>query len=368
MLQGGDSQRPARPAVHRPLPPMPSPDAQDSKEQRRRAAAAAAASAHNCTAGGWGRSGAMGGRRGARAQVRAGAGAGAGSGTLGAALVARGMMPAGARPAELHPFVAAVAGGGPAEGGAVVGLLAWPRAGPPPVVRAAPGARGLEFLARSPEEYVARALAEEDLAGGPGPVAAAVAAVGGGCLYEAGSAAASPMPNQNAYLTKEVGIFPDVVAGLVEGHLGRGDATSALVAAEWFAKNHFAGSGQPWAFAAATLAGQGRREEAREYFQLALQRPWWTLEDLAGVLAGAGLEGTTAEEVRERVVPKPPPGEAAAQPESPSELLIRRAERLLDDASFAGEPVAWDSAVPELRALYDEAGLPDFAAGLPATC
>ena len=65
------------------------------------------------------------------------------------------------------------------------------------------------------------------------------------------------------------------------------------MAAEWFAKNHFAGSGQPWAFAAATLAGQGRREEAREYFQLALQRPWWTLEDLAGVLAGAGLEGSS---------------------------------------------------------------------------
>ena len=278
------------------------------------------------------------------------------------------MAPAAPRPAGLHPFVAPVAGGGPAEGGAVVGLLAWPRAGPSPVVRAAPGARGLEFLARSPEEYVVRALAEEDLASGPGPVATAVAAAGGGSLYEAGSAAASPMPNQNAYLTKEVGIFPDTVAGLVEGHLGRGDATSALVAAEWFAKNHFAGSGQPWAFAAATLVGQGRREEAREYFQLALQRPWWTLEDLAGALAGAGLEGATAEEVRARVAPKPPPGEAAATQESPGELLMRRADRLLDDASFEGEPVAWDSIVPELQALYDEAGLSDFAAGLPATC
>merc|ERR1719146_231219 len=138
------------------------------------------------------------------------------------------------------------------------------------------------------------------------------------------------MPNQNAYLTKEVGIFPDTVAGLVEGHLGR-------------------------------------REEAREYFQLALQRPWWTLEDLAGALAGAGLEGA-AEEVRARVAPKPPPGEAAATQESPGELLMRRADRLLDDASFEGEPVAWDSIVPELQALYDEAGLSDFAAGLPATC
>merc|ERR1719379_2196282 len=132
------------------------------------------------------------------------------------------MAPAPPRPAGLHPFVAPVAGGGPAEGGAVVGLLAWPRAGPSPVVRAAPGARGLEFLARSPEEYVVRALAEEDLASGPGPVATAVAAAGGGSLYKAGSAAASPMPNQNAYLTKEVGIFPDTVAGLVEGHLGLG--------------------------------------------------------------------------------------------------------------------------------------------------
>ena len=223
----------------------------------------------------------------------------------------------------------------------------------------------MEFLARSAEEYVARALAEEDLAGGPGPVSMAVAAAGGADLYTPGSAAASPMPNVNAYLTKEVGIFPDAVAGLVAGHLERGDATSALVAAEWFAKNHFAGSGQPWAFAAGTLAGQGRREEAREYFQLALQRPWWTLENLPAVLEGAGLGDAPVEEVRERVAPKPSPGEVMAD-DSPRDQLLRRAERLLDDASFAGEPVTWDETLPELRALYDEAGLAEFAAGLPS--
>jgi len=80
---------------------------------------------------------------------------------------------------------------------------------------------------------------------------------------------------------------------------------------------------------------------------------------------GAGLGDAPVEEVRERVAPKPSPGEVMAD-DSPRDQLLRRAERLLDDASFAGEPVTWDETLPELRALYDEAGLAEFAAGLPS--
>lgn len=47
-------------------------------------------------------------------------------------------------------------------------------------------------------------------------------------------------------------MFPDVCEGLALGHLGRGDVTSALVAAEWYMKEgrHFPGWGRPYEFAA----------------------------------------------------------------------------------------------------------------------
>ena len=45
-------------------------------------------------------------------------------------------------------------------------------------------------------------------------------------------------------------MFPDVCEALARGHLERGDATSALVAAEWYMRaGHFAGWARPYEFA-----------------------------------------------------------------------------------------------------------------------
>lgn len=48
----------------------------------------------------------------------------------------------------------------------------------------------------------------------------------------------------------QVGMFPDVCEALSLGHLSRGDATSAMVASEWYMRNqHFPGWGRPYEFA-----------------------------------------------------------------------------------------------------------------------
>jgi hypothetical protein len=48
----------------------------------------------------------------------------------------------------------------------------------------------------------------------------------------------------------QVGMFPDVCEALSLGHLARGDATSAMVASEWYMRNnHFPGWGRPYEFA-----------------------------------------------------------------------------------------------------------------------
>jgi len=45
-------------------------------------------------------------------------------------------------------------------------------------------------------------------------------------------------------------MFPDVCEALSLGHLSRGDATSAMVASEWYMRNqHFPGWGRPYEFA-----------------------------------------------------------------------------------------------------------------------
>lgn len=45
-------------------------------------------------------------------------------------------------------------------------------------------------------------------------------------------------------------MFPDVCEALSLGHLARGDATSAMVASEWYMRNqHFPGWGRPYEFA-----------------------------------------------------------------------------------------------------------------------
>ena len=173
----------------------------------------------------------------------------------------------------LHPLLipltrlppAAAAGGGE---DAVTCLLRWPeghRGMELPVVRMARQGRSVALLARSVPEYLHRALVEEEAAGGaPGAVAEAAGAEGA-ALYAPGALAASGLPSLQAYLTKAVGLFPDVGEALALGHLARGDTMSALITGEWLMRDgHFPGWGRQYEFNCSLMEAAGRREEARD--------------------------------------------------------------------------------------------------------
>ena len=100
-----------------------------------------------------------------------------------------------------------------------------------PVVRMARDAARVDLLARSADEYIHRALCEEDAAGGSGGCSAAAAGQG---LYEGGAFAASGLPSLDSYLTRSAGMYPDVVERLALRHLEKGDNMSALITAEWW--------------------------------------------------------------------------------------------------------------------------------------
>lgn len=105
-----------------------------------------------------------------------------------------------------------------------------------------------------------RALAEEDVASGPGAVAEA-AGQAGQQLYTAGTA----QGNLNAYLTRKAGMYADVVEQLVANHLDKDDKMSALITAEWYMRpEHFPGWGRPYEFAAGLYQHLGRLEESRD--------------------------------------------------------------------------------------------------------
>lgn len=105
-----------------------------------------------------------------------------------------------------------------------------------------------------------RALAEEDVASGPGTIAEA-AGQAGQQLYMAGTA----QDNLHAYLTRKAGMYPDVVERLVANHLDKKDNMSALITAEWYMRpKHFPGWGRPYEFAAGLYRHLGRLEESRD--------------------------------------------------------------------------------------------------------
>jgi len=170
------------------------------------------------------------------------------------------------------------------------------------------------------EGLYARGAAEEALAGGGGGGASAAALV----------ARLPPRRRLAVFLARQSGaMLPDVCESLAEGHLNRGaermaaaaaggvggggmggggggalpavappplpsqaDATSALVAAEWYMRaGHFQGWARPYEFAASLYArlGDARREEARDTARFALGEPWWTLRSYEATRRRAGL-------------------------------------------------------------------------------
>jgi len=262
----------------------------------------------------------------------------------------------------------------------------------------------LSLVSRSASEYIHRALAEEDAANGgngEGPVASAVGtstpmpfafATGdaaramraaeaaqkqGTPAKPSGSSRHAPL---DVYLTQKCGKFPDVCARLVRGHIAAGDATAAMVTADW-ACTHFKGWASVRAASAATHAALGRADEARDYARAALAGgSLWTLgwhapgDTAAETLQLAQLSGRTAAWLRENLVdgPQQREGGAAAAPGQPSakmtpqQLALARAETLLD-ALALGE-LSWGDVSSDVQASFTAAGRPEiarFLAGCP---
>ncbi|CAI5978955.1 unnamed protein product [Closterium sp. NIES-65] len=214
------------------------------------------------------------------------------------------------------------------------------------------------------DEYIQRALVEEDVGGREGSAEGDSGRVGeaageeGRRLYSRGDFAAAKAKSLDAYLTTKVGMFPDVLERLALRHLEQGDQVSALVAGEFYARKHFPGFAHPFTFNAQLLLRVGRPTEARDAARIALKSPWWTLgasyQEVAE-LAGYGdsqleyaLERLT-EEGRKEDVNK---GKAEAQ------VALDQAAFLLDVAAAEG---TWDETREQLAGLYREAGLEEMA-------
>lgn len=134
--------------------------------------------------------------------------------------------------------------------GEVTALLRWPTPASGmdvPVVRVQ--SYGVILLAKSPEEFIHRALVEEDVAGSSGRVVQESAGEMGNSLYRRGDFEASKSSSVDVYLMKKVGLFPDVFERLALRHFDNGDNISALVTGEYYAsKKHFPGFGRPFVF------------------------------------------------------------------------------------------------------------------------
>lgn len=267
----------------------------------------------------------------------------------------------------LHPLVIPLAqqhGSGGSGGGAsgeLTCLLRWPEGHQGmelPVVSQARGGSQVRLLARSLDEYLHRALAEEEQQGGAGAVVAA-AGPEGKALYEAGAFGRSGLPTMDAYLTRKAGMFPDVAERLVQAHLDKGDTMSALITGEWYMRNsHFPGWGRPFEFASQLMARVGRAEESRDVARIALRMPWWSFADgFAAISDVAGIGGTTAEvrrSLEEHDEMSNMPGMKTVI-KTEKQQQMEEADWLMNSVA-AGE-AAWDDVRGAVADRYADAGL-----------
>lgn len=246
-----------------------------------------------------------------------------------------------------------------ASSGEMTALLRWPTAPsslPMPVVRVYP--TGVRLLAKSVEEFIARALAEEDIAGGPGKLSEAAGIIGAQ-LYTAGSFANSGIARKDIFLMKKVGLFPDVFENLALGHLERGDQVSALVAGEFYSsRQHFPGFGRPYVFNMELLSRVGREAEAKDAARIALKSPWWTLGTAYQEVAKtAGFGDAMLEYALERLSDEGRKNDLV-KGKDPAQVSLDQAAFLLDVASVEGD---WEKHRERLAALYEEGGLHQMA-------
>ncbi|KAL5987699.1 hypothetical protein ACLOJK_035449 [Asimina triloba] len=190
--------------------------------------------------------------------------------------------------------------------------------------------------------------------------------IAGEKLYQRGDYAEAKLANLDVYLSKKVGLFPDVLERKVAGHLEKGDyvslfsAVSALVTGEFYAKGHFPGFGRPFVFYAEVLLKVGRNKESKDAVRTALKSPWWTLgcryqaREAAEI---AGWEDEQIEYLKEKVSEE---GrlEDLKKGKAPAQVALDQAAFLLDLASLEG---TWDETVEQIAECYNEAGLDDIA-------
>ena len=133
-------------------------------------------------------------------------------------------------PSHVHPLVVPLA----SDASGVIGVLRWPRAKLStelPVVRCEPSSGQVTLLAKSCADYAARLAAEADFrehCQAPTILGLANLQVPYEKQIEAGS-----VKNFNRgidrYLLLKVAPFPDTYRNLAQGHLERGDRSSALI-------------------------------------------------------------------------------------------------------------------------------------------
>lgn len=284
--------------------------------------------------------------------------------------------------ANLHPLVvplcevAPTGGATGSEGSQVVGLLRWPqpkqhRGMEMPVVATEHSGRRLRLLGRSVGEYLHRLLAEEDSSLPRGASRPLQSAAGPECdlLYPPGGVEQAGLADKlNMYIIRKIGLFPDVCEGLAEGHLSRGDQTSALVACEWYMRNnHFPGWGKPYEFAAEIFQRLKRLEECRDTTRAALGLPWWTLQAGFETLRSmAQVEGSpqevkyllSDEAAKEKMAQRS--NNPYKEPKAPQQVALDRATDLLDFVA-AGAIPSYSDVAEEVAVQYQEAGLTDVA-------
>lgn len=235
-----------------------------------------------------------------------------------------------------------------------------------PLVSTSRGAPAVALLARNADEYIHRALAEEDCQTGADgmradasrPVADAAGAEGR-ALYQTGAFKASGLPALRAYLARRAGMFPDVAEALVSAHLQKDDLMSALITGEWYTRSdHFGGWARPYEFNCQLYLRVNRTEEARDSARTALRLPWWTLTTGFEVVKSvAGLSGD-AHSIRRQlddsnVRSTLPPGVDVGTL-TDAQMAAAEADHIMNLVA-AGE-ATWDDIRKDLALQYEKAG------------
>lgn len=271
---------------------------------------------------------------------------------------------------NMHPLLIPL---GKSKDGNLVGLIRWPKARTTDsltVVQTLPDSSSLSLLARSPTEYIHRALVEEDFSSpnesGNRPVSDAAGDLGKQ-LYTPGDAKNSSLPSLDAYIVRRVGMFCDTSENLVQSHLNKDDKMSSLITAEWYMRDgHFPDWGRPYEYVFELMKKLGREEESRDIARLALRSPWWSLSKGFQHARDAGALSGNADQVRailseqEEMANKGIlQGKYKSNPKTEEQQCLDEAAHALNKAS-AGE-ATWDEIRPLLEEQYEKAGLVDVA-------